>query len=102
MSCNNVGSWPDTHLPCLFTCILPATLRSAYSVLIIIMGSSCSRCGCGDDELPKPPVRQQPSDTEAKVKLAQNLGSVPQPDGTEREQEAIHVPVSERVVCKSH
>ena len=57
------------------------------------MGSSCSRCGCCDDELPKPPVRQ-PSDTEAKVKFVENLGSVQRPDDTEHEQEAIHVPVS--------
>lgn len=65
------------------------------------MGSSCSRCDFDNDELPKPPVRQ-PSDTEAKVKFVENLDSVQQPVGTEHEQEAIHVPVSERAMYKSH
>ena len=89
-----VGLTPTGHV-CLHVFFL--LHRSAYSVLIIIMGSSCSRCefGADVDELPKPPVRQ-PSDGEVKVKLVDNLSSVRPPDGTEHEQEAIHVPVSVR------
>lgn len=68
--------------------VLPVTLlhRSAYGVLVIIMGNSFSRRGSVN--MPKAPVRQ-PSDGEVKVKAVDNLGTVP-PSAEATDQAAVH------------
>ena len=69
--------------------------RSAYGVLIIIMGNSHSRRR-NSTGLPKQPVRK-PSDSDAKVKVVDGLGRVQTPvdikDG-ESAQEPMPYPVS--------
>ena len=76
--------------------------RSAYGVLIIVMGNSHSRRN--STGLPKPPVRK-PSDSDAKVKVVDDLGRVQTPvdikDG-ESAPETVPYPVSiAAVLCNT-